>query len=102
MATSKGKSIRFKETDVRPMGRNARGVIGIRMAEDDRLVEMEVLSGKPDILSVTANGYGKRTAVARVPAAGARRLRDHQHPHDRHGTGSSSARRRSRTKTRSC
>mgnify|MGYP003694422409 CR=1 FL=1 len=46
------------------MGRNARGVIGIRMAPDDRLVEMEVLSGKPDILSLTANGYGKRTAVA--------------------------------------
>jgi DNA gyrase subunit A len=45
------------------MGRNARGVIGIRMAEDDRLVEMEALSGKPDILSLTANGYGKRTAV---------------------------------------
>jgi DNA gyrase subunit A len=63
MATSKGKSIRFKETDVRPMGRTARGVIGIRMAGDDRLVEMEALSGKPDILSVTANGYGKRTAV---------------------------------------
>ncbi len=64
MATSKGKSIRYKETDVRPMGRNARGVIGIRMAEDDRLVEMEVLSGKADILSMTANGYGKRTAVS--------------------------------------
>ncbi|HEX4825961.1 MAG TPA: DNA gyrase subunit A [Candidatus Polarisedimenticolaceae bacterium] len=64
MATAKGKSIRYKETDVRPMGRNARGVIGIRMAEDDRLVEMEVLSGKPDVLSMTANGYGKRTAVA--------------------------------------
>jgi len=64
MATSKGKSIRYKETDVRPMGRNARGVIGIRMAKDDRLVEMEVLSGKPDILSMTANGYGKRTAVS--------------------------------------
>ena len=64
MATSKGKSIRYKETDVRPMGRNARGVIGIRMADDDRLVEMEVLSGKPDILSLTANGYGKRTAVS--------------------------------------
>ncbi|HZN54537.1 MAG TPA: DNA gyrase subunit A [Candidatus Polarisedimenticolaceae bacterium] len=63
MATAKGKSIRFKETDVRPMGRNARGVIGIRMSQDDRLVEMEVLSGKPDILSLTANGYGKRTAV---------------------------------------
>ncbi len=64
MATAKGKSIRFKETDVRPMGRNARGVIGVRMAEDDLLVEMEVLDGKPDILSVTANGYGKRTVVS--------------------------------------
>jgi DNA gyrase subunit A len=63
MATSKGKSIRFKEADVRPMGRNARGVIGIRMSSSDRLVEMEVLSGKPNILSVTANGYGKRTTV---------------------------------------
>jgi DNA gyrase subunit A len=45
------------------MGRNARGVIGIRTAKDDRVVEMDVLSGKPDILTVSANGYGKRTAV---------------------------------------
>jgi len=63
MATASGKSIRFKEADVRPMGRTARGVIGIRLAPGDRVVEMEVLSGKPDILAVTANGYGKRTAV---------------------------------------
>jgi DNA gyrase subunit A len=63
MATAAGKSIRFKEADVRPMGRTARGVIGIRLAPADRVVEMEVLSGKPDILAVTANGYGKRTAV---------------------------------------
>ena len=63
LATASGKSVRFKETDVRPMGRTARGVIGIRMAEDDRLVEMDVLSGKPDILTVSENGYGKRTPV---------------------------------------
>jgi DNA gyrase subunit A len=63
MATASGKSIRFKEADVRPMGRTARGVIGIRLAPGDRVVEMEVLSGKPDILAMTANGYGKRTAV---------------------------------------
>ncbi|HEX6853057.1 MAG TPA: DNA gyrase subunit A [Candidatus Polarisedimenticolaceae bacterium] len=63
LATSKGKAIRFKESDVRPMGRTARGVIGIRLAEGDELVEMDVLAGRPDILSVTANGYGKRTAV---------------------------------------
>jgi DNA gyrase subunit A len=63
IATAAGKSIRFKESDVRPMGRTARGVIGIRMSETDEVVEMEVLSGKPDILSVTRNGYGKRSAV---------------------------------------
>src|SRR5262245_37567788 len=64
LATASGKSIRFKETDVRPMGRNARGVIGIRAAKDDLVVEMDVLSGNPDILTVSANGYGKRTAVS--------------------------------------
>ena len=63
MGTSAGKSIRYRESDVRPMGRTARGVIGIRMAKEDQLVEMEVLSGKPDILSVTSKGYGKRTAM---------------------------------------
>jgi DNA gyrase subunit A len=64
MATESGKSIRYKETDVRPMGRTARGVIGIRKAKDDRVVEMDVLSGKPDILTVSANGYGKRTPLS--------------------------------------
>jgi DNA gyrase subunit A len=63
MGTAAGKSIRFRESDVRPMGRNARGVIGIRMAPSDLLVEMEVLAAKPDILSVTSKGYGKRTSV---------------------------------------
>ena len=64
MATAKGKSIRFNENDVRAMGRNARGVIGIRLlGDDDEVVEAEVLSGKPDILVVTENGYGKRTSI---------------------------------------
>jgi DNA gyrase subunit A len=46
------------------MGRNARGVIGIRLTgADDEVVEAEVLSGKPDILVVTENGYGKRTSI---------------------------------------
>ncbi|MCP3982668.1 MAG: DNA gyrase subunit A [bacterium] len=65
MATADGKSIRFKESDVRPMGRNARGVIGIRLSKGDHVVQTEVLSGeKPDILTVTENGYGKRTIVS--------------------------------------
>jgi len=63
MATARGQSIRFNESDVRPMGRTARGVIGIRMADGDECVGMQVLSGKPDILTVCAKGYGKRTAV---------------------------------------
>jgi DNA gyrase subunit A len=64
MATARGQSIRFNEKDVRPMGRTARGVIGIRLAaDDDAVVEMEVLSGRQDILVVTQNGYGKRTSI---------------------------------------
>ena len=63
MATARGKSIRFHESDVRPMGRSARGVIGIRFGGGDDCVGMQVLSGKPDILTVCANGYGKRTPV---------------------------------------
>jgi DNA gyrase subunit A len=63
MATAQGKSIRFGESDVRPMGRGAYGVIGVRLAEGDAVVGMEILSGKPDILTVTAKGYGKRTPV---------------------------------------
>ncbi len=61
IATASGKSIRFKETDVRPMGRTTRGVIAIRCAKTDRLVAMEILSGKPDILTISSGGYGKRT-----------------------------------------
>ncbi len=61
IATASGKSIRFKESDVRPMGRTTRGVIAIRTAKTDRLVAMEVLSGKPDILTISSCGYGKRT-----------------------------------------
>ena len=61
IATASGKSIRFKESDVRPMGRTTRGVIAIRCAKTDRLVAMEILSGKPDILTISSGGYGKRT-----------------------------------------
>ncbi|MCD4653647.1 hypothetical protein K8T06_06895 [bacterium] len=63
LATSKGISIRFHEKDARSMGRVTRGVIGIRMAKDDHLVGMEVLNEGAMILTVTENGYGKRTAI---------------------------------------
>jgi DNA gyrase subunit A len=65
MATSMGQAIRFPEGDVRPMGRGAHGVIGMRLEGEDAIVEMDVL--KPDagtMLTVTEKGYAKRTEVA--------------------------------------
>ncbi len=66
LATRKGHSIRFHESDVRPMGRTAAGVRGIRLTEGDRTVAMVVLSPDEEqgaLLTVTENGYGKRTPV---------------------------------------
>ncbi|MEW6595062.1 MAG: DNA gyrase subunit A [Thermodesulfobacteriota bacterium] len=64
-ASKNGMSVRFKETDVRPMGRTATGVKGITLAPADELVGVEVLTGDPQatILMVTENGFGKRTDV---------------------------------------
>jgi DNA gyrase subunit A len=65
MATSMGQAIRFPEGDVRPMGRGAHGVIGMRLEGEDAIVEMDCL--KPDagtMLTVTEKGYAKRTEVA--------------------------------------
>jgi len=64
VATKQGKSIRFDETQVRAMGRTAKGVIGIRLASGDSVVGMEQApreGSQPDVLSVCENGYGKRT-----------------------------------------
>jgi DNA gyrase subunit A len=67
--SSSGKCIRFAESDVRAMGRVARGVIGIRLGEEHDVVSMLVLN-EGDILTVTANGFGKRTAVDDHPRQG--------------------------------
>ena len=64
MATRNGLAIRFSEKEVRPMGRTARGVRGVRLRKDDFLVGMEALDGSGAILSVTERGFGKRTPVA--------------------------------------
>jgi len=63
LATRTGKAISFPEKDVRAMGRTAAGVRGVRLGPDDALVGMEVLSEdrRETILTVTANGFGKRT-----------------------------------------
>jgi DNA gyrase subunit A len=63
IGTSDGMSIRFAETDVRPMGRSAYGVRGISLRDDDQVVAMEVLRPGGTMLTVTERGYGKRTEL---------------------------------------
>ncbi len=63
IATRTGMSIRFNEDDVRSMGRTAYGVRGITLREDDDVVAMEVLGPIGTILTVTEQGYGKRTEL---------------------------------------
>jgi DNA gyrase subunit A len=63
--TSSGMTIRFSEDDVRPMGRDAAGVRGIRLREGDELVSLDVARDDADILMVTDAGYGKRTKLER-------------------------------------
>ncbi len=64
IASKGGKCIRFKETDVRPMGRGTVGVRGIYLTGEDEAVDMLVLREGFDILTVTENGYGKRSDPA--------------------------------------
>jgi DNA gyrase subunit A len=68
LGTHDGQCIRFHEDDVRDMGRQARGVKGIDLAENDYLVGMTVSADEGMILSVTENGYGKRTLVSHYRA----------------------------------
>ena len=63
IATAAGMSIRFDETEVRSMGRSARGVNGIKLQDDDEVVGMVAAAANRDLLTVTAHGYGKRTPV---------------------------------------
>ncbi len=69
LVASSGKAIRFKEEDVRPMGRGAAGVRGIKLAPGHEVIALSVV-GDGLILSATANGYGKRTAVDEFPIQG--------------------------------
>jgi DNA gyrase subunit A len=63
IGTRDGMAIRFDETDVRPMGRTAYGVRGISLRDDDEVVAMEVVREGGTMLTVTQNGYGKRTEL---------------------------------------
>jgi DNA gyrase subunit A len=62
-----GKAIRFHESDVRPSGRVATGVRGMRLVEGDQIVGAEVLSHGQTLFAITENGYGKRTSIDEYP-----------------------------------
>jgi DNA gyrase subunit A len=61
LATREGKAIRFKESQVRDMGRGAKGVRGINLGKKDALIAMEIVKQDQTILTVTQEGFGKRT-----------------------------------------
>jgi len=65
-----GKSVRFKESDVRVMGRNAAGVRGIRLQAGQKLIALMIARGTGAVLTATENGYGKRTPLADYPVKG--------------------------------
>lgn len=63
IASKEGKCIRFSERDVRPMGRDTQGVKAMNLSADDYLVDMLVIKPDCQILTITSNGYGKRSDV---------------------------------------
>ncbi len=79
ISTSLGQAIRFHENDVRPMGRTARGVRGIRLRPGDSVVGMDVVQEDSTIFVISEKGYGKRTKISQFS------------PHKRGGVGIRSA-----------
>ena len=70
LTTALGRTIRFKQSEVRPMGRPATGVIGISLQADDRVVNMNLTRDNADLLLVTEAGHGKRTGLDEYPVKG--------------------------------
>lgn len=79
ISTAQGQAIRFHEKDVRPMGRVSRGVRGIRLRSDDRVVGMDIVEEGSNIFVISEFGYGKRTKISQFT------------PHKRGGVGIRSA-----------
>ena len=63
MGTAKGKAIHFNEKNARPMGRRTAGVRGIALAPEDYVVGFGITGPDSEVLTVTENGYGKRTKI---------------------------------------
>jgi DNA gyrase subunit A len=70
MVSRNGQAIRFRETDVRAMGRDASGVQGMRLREGDEVISINIAQNDAELLVVTENGYGKRTRIDEYPAKG--------------------------------
>ncbi len=70
LVSRKGQAIRFKESLARPMGRQTAGVIGMRLAPDDEVIVLGVASQGEEMISVTHQGYGKRTPLKDYPVKG--------------------------------
>src|SRR5439155_2282557 len=70
MVSRNGQAIRFSEKDVRPMGRDASGVQGMRLRSGDEVISVTIATDDADLLVVTENGYGKRTRVSDYPKKG--------------------------------
>ncbi len=70
LTASSGKAARFAESDVRAMGRTARGVRGIRLRGGQRVISLVIPAADGHLLTASANGYGKRTRISEFPAKG--------------------------------
>ncbi|MBI4154548.1 DNA gyrase subunit A [Candidatus Woesearchaeota archaeon] len=63
LGTKNGNAVRFNETNIRPMGRNASGLRGVKLKGDDEVIGMEIALENANLLTITENGYGKRTII---------------------------------------
>ncbi|MGB0733754.1 MAG: DNA gyrase subunit A, partial [Pontibacterium sp.] len=70
LVSSAGKAVRFDEDDVRAMGRTARGVRGIKLGDDHKVISLIIPKEGGDVLLASVNGFGKRTPVAEFPQKG--------------------------------
>lgn len=70
MASSEGYCIRFKEEDVRLVGRTAMGVKSMKLPEGERMIDLAVIHDDSEIITVTEHGYGKRSAASDYPLQG--------------------------------
>ena len=64
LASESGKAIRFNETDVRPMGRSTRGVKGMNIHKEDKVISIMKVIPEAKLLTISQNGYGKRTNIS--------------------------------------